>query len=535
MSCSPADAEPTQVPDNNDFKPIAVISERQFLPTKFYAVLYWLLSALAGLLILVPRNLPFHDLANHLARYYVLTRDANLPQTQDLYSVHFGLTPNLGVDIIATVLGRFMPAEFVVKGLLFVGLVAWTLGCYLLSVNRNSGRCSPIAFLAPMLFFNVSVLMGYLNFAFTASLIPIIFYCYERIESPKRKIFFLSLTVLLTYFGHMLASLLILALLFFQGFQQRKSMDGRTTMISATVMTLVIGFLFKVGSVASETKQWRFTDIGNKLWLMRTSFGIGPTLYTFANIFYAFLLLCFCIRLVKVKRNDFYVLLFIAFLYAICPFGLELVMNLDGRIIPLGLAFLVSFAVWRGGQTKVTELVGTTVCFALSLGFLYPIFKLVRDGNVEGNKVREMAKMLEPGALLVTVDVNMESAYERSLWDPGLRMISYYAMCEKQVIMPGIYMFATQQPITVRPGNPILDFVATEGERRNDLDQIERSLNKIEAAMFESRSFKGKPVYILLVNHNRTGFPETYRLKYLDQDNCIALAKVDGIVDKSKL
>ena len=146
-----------------------------------------------------------------------------------------------------------------------------------------------------------------------------------------------------------------------------------------------------------------------------------------------------------------------------------------------------------------------------------------------------MAKMLEPGALLVTVDVNMESAYERSLWDPGLRMISYYAMCEKQVIMPGIYMFATQQPITVRPGNPILDFVATEGERRNDLDQIERSLNKIEAAMFESRSFKGKPVYVLLVNHNRTGFPETYRLKYLDQDNCIALAKVDGIVDKAKL
>ena len=534
MSCSSADAEPSQAPSNNDFEPVAVNTDRQFLPTKVYALFYWLLSVFAGLLILVPRNLAFHDLANHLARYYVLTRDANLPQTQDLYSVHFGLTPNLGVDIIATVLGRFIPAEFVVKGLLLVGLIAWTLGCYLLSVSRNSGRCSPLVFLAPMLFFNVSVLMGYLNFAFTASFIPIIFYCYERIESPKRKILFLCITVLLTYFGHMLASLLILALLFYQGFQQRKVPNGRTTMISATVMTLVVGVLFKIGSVASETKQWRFTDISNKIWMLRTTIETGPSILMYANAFDALLLLCFVTRLAKIKRDDLQVLIFLAVIYAICPFGLELVMNLDGRIVPIGLAFLVAFSVWRGSKSKVTELLIATTCFLLSLVSLFPIYKQVHDGSIEGDKVRLMAKSLEPGSLLVTVDLNLDMSGERASWDPGLRMISYYAMCEKQVIMPGIYMFATQQPITVRPGNPILDFVATNGERMPDVDQIERSLDKIETALGESRSFKGKTVYVLLVNHNRTGFPDTYRLKYLDQDKCVALAKVDRIVEKSK-
>lgn len=305
-------------------------------------------------------------------------------------------------------------------------------------------------------------------------------------------------------------------------------------MVSAVTLTGIVAVLFKIGSVASETKQWRFTDVSNKIWMLRATLETGPNLLYYSNAFYILLIILFATRLAKVKRDDLYLLIFLGVLYAICPFGLELVMNLDGRIVPIALAFLVAFSVWRGCKSKGAEMAVVSVCFAFSLASLFPIYKQVQGGNVEGEKVREMAKTLDPGSLLVTVDMNADMAFERASWDPGLRMISYYAMCEKSLAMPGIYMFPTQQPITVKPGNPILDFVAPEGGGKPDVDQIEQSLDMMERSLAKSHSFGGKPVYVLLINHRRTGFPQTYRLKYLGQDQCVALARVEGIFPRKR-
>ena len=496
------------------------------LPAKVYAGLYWFLAALAGLLILVPRNLPFHDLANHLSRYYVLTRDANLPQTKDLYHVHFGLTPNLGVDILSTVLGQIIPAEFVVKGLLFLALVAWTSGIYLLSKSRNEGRCTPLTFLAPVMFFNVSVLMGYLNFAFTASFIPLIFYAAERIETPKKRALFLVGTILLTYFGHMLACLIIVGLMFFQGLSQRRTALGRSTVITSSVMAVVVAILFKLGSVASETKQWRFTSPLNKIWLIRTCFEVGPKLFLTTTIIFAVIAALFIFRAANIKRADRSILIYFAVIFAACPFGLELVMNLDGRIVPIGLALLFALAGWKGAKTKAAELGVVGAVFLVALTALYPVYRQVHDGNAEGAKVREMVQPLEPGSLLVTVDLNIEMTSSMANWDPGVRMVSYYAMSEKPFIMPGIYMFPTQQPITVKPENPLLDFVSGEGESVSDEVQVERNIARIKDLQSRSKSLAGKPLYLLLVNHKRTGFPPAYGLHYLGQDSCVALAKL---------
>ncbi|MEI8283237.1 MAG: hypothetical protein WCG75_12590, partial [Armatimonadota bacterium] len=300
--------------------------ESATLPNSFYSRLYWFIVAISAFGLYLTKYLPFHDLPNHLARYYVLTRDADLASTKDLYSVHFGLTPNLGVDIISTVLGRFIDPALVVRGLLLIALGAWSLGIYLLSVRRNDGRCSPVIFFAPLMFFNVSVLMGYLNFAFAASFIPLIYCFAETIEAPRKRAIFLFITVLLTYFGHMMASLIILALMFYKGFVERKSPVGKATLAASALVTVLIGILFKIGSVASETKQWRFTTPLNKLWLIRSAFEVGPKLYLCTSILFGILALLFVFRVVKLKRDDLPVILFFLVLFLICPYGLELVM-----------------------------------------------------------------------------------------------------------------------------------------------------------------------------------------------------------------
>ena len=106
-------------------------------------------------------------------------------------------------------------------------------------------------------------------------------------------------------------------------------------------------------------------------------------------------------------------------------------------------------------------------------------------------------------------------------------MVSYFAMGEKPLIMPGIYMFPTQQPIVVRPGNPILDFVAAGIEGKSDAEQLDKSLDRIEDAYRHSRSFKDQPIYLLLVNHKRTGFPESRRIVVKDKDECVGLALIN--------
>ncbi len=498
------------------------------LPNLFYARFYWSLVAFCVCGLFYTKYLPLHDLPNHLSRYYLLTRDADLASTKDLYSVHFGLTPNLGVDIISTVLGRFIDPALVVHGLLLIALGAWSLGIYRLSVRRNDGRCSPVIFFAPLMFFNVSVLMGYLNFAFAASFIPLIYYYAEMIEAPKNRMFFLFITVLLTYFGHMMVSLIILALMFYKGFVERKTPVGKATLTVSTVLTLLVGVLFKIGSVASETKQWRFTTPLNKLWLIRSAFEVGPKLYLCTSILFGVLALLFVFRVVKLRRDDIPVILFFLVLFLICPYGLELVMNLDGRIVPIGLAFLFALTVWKQSSSKAMEMARVGVLFAIGLGLLIPIDNHLTAGNREAIQVEKMVNAIPAGSLVVTVDLNLEASFDRTTWNPGLRMVSYFAMTQKPLIMPGIYMFPTQQPIVVKPGNPILDFVASESEGRSDAEQLDKSLDRIEVDYKQSRSFRGQPIYLLLINHKRTGFPDSRRIKVMDKDNCVALALVNS-------
>jgi hypothetical protein len=215
-------------------------------------------------------------------------------------------------------------------------------------------------------------------------------------------------------------------------------------------------------------------------------------------------------------------------LYLACPFGLTLTANLDGRFVPLTVGFFAALVRWQKPKESWRQLLWLGAFLSVSLFGSITIGKLTLKGNSEAQKVRSYAQRMNRGDLLIPMDINIIDSQDRGKWDPGLRMLPYFAMCEKQLVMPGIFMFPSQQPVTVKPGNPILDFVNTEEPGQSDQDQLSNGISKVQKLLGESRSFSKTPVYLLIVNHARTGIPKHPDLEILDQDQNIAWAKLNS-------
>lgn len=115
--------------------------------------------------------LPFIDLYNHLARYFVLAHLDQSPFLRQSYAANWSLLPNIGLDLLGTALLRFLPPERAAHVVVITIFAAQYLG--VLVFNRVlTGRISLIAAVQVVpLLYSFILNWGFANFLFGLGLV----------------------------------------------------------------------------------------------------------------------------------------------------------------------------------------------------------------------------------------------------------------------------------------------------------------------------------------------------------------------------
>jgi len=134
---------------------------------------WWCVLLLLCLTLLAPLTLadvpPLLDYPNHLARLFVL---ASLPGDTVLarfYQPHWGIIPNLGLDLVVPPLLRMFPVHLVGRAVVGLSLLLPVLGTT--AYHRAlTGRLSYWPFGAVLFAYNAALLRGFLNFVLSVGL-----------------------------------------------------------------------------------------------------------------------------------------------------------------------------------------------------------------------------------------------------------------------------------------------------------------------------------------------------------------------------
>ena len=127
-------------------------------------VAFLIIFAIGLLPLLSTPLLPFIDLYNHIARYFVLAHLDTSPLLGRYYQAHWSLLPNIGLDVVATQLLRVLPATLAAH-VVVVAIFAVQYGGLLTFNQALTGRRSLlVALLAIPLLYSFILNWGFANF-----------------------------------------------------------------------------------------------------------------------------------------------------------------------------------------------------------------------------------------------------------------------------------------------------------------------------------------------------------------------------------
>ncbi|MEP7221289.1 MAG: hypothetical protein ABI673_01335 [Novosphingobium sp.] len=128
-----------------------------------------LLCVAAALPLAFLDTLPLIDLGGHLGRYAIQIDGGASPVLRQWYSFHWGLLPNLGVDLLVQVLAPIMGLEPAVK-LIVVSIPVLQVAGWLLIARAAHGHIPPTALLVLPLAYSAVFHFGFINFNLCAAL-----------------------------------------------------------------------------------------------------------------------------------------------------------------------------------------------------------------------------------------------------------------------------------------------------------------------------------------------------------------------------
>ena len=119
--------------------------------------------ALLVLPVFLVKYVPLVDLAGHAGRLHILEHYADVPGFQARYELVYKPIPDLGIDLVALPLLRWMSMESALRVFVALTITVFGLGCALLS-RALYGHITPLASLAMFAVYNSMFTYGYVVF-----------------------------------------------------------------------------------------------------------------------------------------------------------------------------------------------------------------------------------------------------------------------------------------------------------------------------------------------------------------------------------
>ena len=163
---------------------------------------YWALFLLTSAPLAIPlwtvRILPLVDFSAHLARCYIIAHSSAFSA---FYQVHWGVIPNLAIDVVLPPLLRVIRPLLAAKIFLTLTVILYAFSVHFLA-RSIYGRSTWVVILALGLFYNNCLLYGFVNYAWGVSFFLLTLGCWLRYRNaPQSRWWALAFTAsIITFF-----------------------------------------------------------------------------------------------------------------------------------------------------------------------------------------------------------------------------------------------------------------------------------------------------------------------------------------------
>lgn len=486
--------------------------------------LFWILTAVAALLIAPIRNPGFLDYMNHLARFFVMTRDFHTPFYQAHYVDNFHIIPNLGVDIVMMGLGRILPTEIALKLVVMGSIVLFCTGFYRLALRTQENKISPLVLLFPVLAYSFPLFLGFLNFFLGSALIPWALVAL-RSNRESRKWFVSVITWAMTlYFTHFFALLIFLFLAFVDAFldpEKAYKKAHRITLAVASVLTVV---MYKLSPSSHEQSEIVWSNLLDKAKYFFAAIAFGPYWPIPTALFFGLLAYILLRGKISFDSKNGKIVLAMAGLFLVCPFGLAITASYDARLPAILFAFIIALGTMKASSEALRK--GLTIaCVAVAAVHFSVTFVTMSVTDRETAKVASFMKPIPAGSSIVTVPINSASSRNRWTWWPNLNMIQFAGVPERPLHVHGLFSFKSEQPVIINDpvlkalSVPILDPSANLTVRQQEYDSWRGNLENL------IKGTQLKDIYVLVIDFEHSGAKLKSTDEVLYQDKTFTLLR----------
>ena len=422
-----------------------------------------MLVALLLPLLLVPIP-PVVDYPNHLARAYVLGLGQHDPVLSTMYAPHWGLIPNLVVDLLLPPLVSLLPLDIAGRLVLAGSLLLPICGTLVYS-RTLFGRWSWWPLASGLVAFNLGFLFGFMSFLLGIGAAFLVAAGWLRFHPryPLMTLFAATFGAVVVYFCHLIALVLLGTLVLageLETIGSREERDSKPSLGPASLRLAAVIAVF-VPSVVLFAFSPTFATVSGptvwarlplKLWFILTpllnyipALDIGT-----GSLLAAFIVAGLKKRWLVMPPSTIIAFFVLAYLFGLSPFRLK-----GGSFFDVRFAIMVGYVLFAG----ITESRLLPRRVAVTAGVCLAALLFVRVGAVAlvwGESRQEIAEMraatqaVPPGARVLVVAVRPEDApaeYWRKL--PLVRSID--GLVETDYNLPALFL------VERRAFSPILD------------------------------------------------------------------------------
>ncbi len=433
---------------------------------------WWTCLGALCLVLLVPLLLvdvpPLLDYPNHLARMVVLAAAGEDPVLARFYTPHWGVIPDLAIDLIGPVLLPWMPVH--VAGRIIIGLVLLlpVVGTVAYSVALL-GRRSLWPFGCGLVAYNAALLQGFMNFtaAIGVALLLAATWIRWRETHPVRTLMIAVPGAVVLFFCHLMG-LLFFALLIgaheaamLLPLRRQPAVLARAACIRLSLGLLVFAmpvWLYAVSDLSTVEGEADYLSASGKIFQLLIPFVnyALPLDIATAVLVSGGLIVGIATRRLWMPAHSAIAMLLLTVLYLAAPFSFKGTYNLDTRFTVL-LGFLLF-----GGLLPVAlpPRIGKAIAMAMLALFAARMAVLgwVWYGhNTDLAELRSVMETVPPGSSVFVTTVTPEEAPD--YWDlgPAARRLSNglrtdphlpaLLLIERRAWWPFLFDNPSQQPV----------------------------------------------------------------------------------------
>jgi hypothetical protein len=488
------------------------------------ATTWWVgLGLMLGALLvplLVTEVPPLTDYPNHLARCYLLAFGGSDPALRQMFSAHWQIIPNIGVDLLLPQLMHIFPPLVAGRIMLALCLLVPTTGAIALSrayFKRRSLWQIATGFAA----FNVLFLMGFMNFelAIGIAMWGAAAWIRYREENPAAAVASAMILAPVVFFFHLFGfcfyAVLVGSYEFFvlleKGLRTRAAIRyaaKRAAMFGLAMIMPVILYGASPLERVSFSPTW--VSLPKKLYLAFDSVMEYSSLFDLliAASLVAFLIFCVLNGRARISKAALICSTALLCVYLVTPVSFKGVYFVDTRL-PIMLGFMV-FAGFMPRGLNVRERTAAVAFFViLFVARVALITNVWVDSQRDLADLRQTIASVAAGSRVLAADVNYGDNPSWYVNMPASRRLpevaatywhlASFVLLDRHAFWPNIFAEESQQPISIT--QPYRELEAVRSPPLNYLDLTVSHVPQAELEHFPYLAdWKEKFDYVLVLN-----------------------------------